>query len=148
MKVEMIGRMHMHLVSCVGKKLTTATPAKELYVSPWFKKARQYVETNGGNWFILSAKYGLVHPDQVIEPYELTLNQMAKVDRRKWATRVFAQLLPRLSHDLSLTILAGSRYREFLEDWLISKSDQVFVPMRGLGIGKQLKWLTEAVERK
>lgn len=137
----------MYLVSCVGKKLARPAPAKELYVSAWFLKARKYVESSGGDWFILSAQYGLVHPDQVIEPYELTLNRMAKPDRKKWAAGVFDRLLPHLKPGLSVTILAGSRYREFLEDRLTSKSAKVLVPMRGLGIGQQLKWLTDAVDQ-
>lgn len=137
----------MYLVSCVGKKLVRPAAAKDLYVSTWFVKARKYVESSGGDWFILSAKYGLVHPDQVIEPYELTLNRMAKPDRREWAAGVIDQLLPHLKPGLSVTILAGSRYREFLEDRLNSESVKVRVPMRRLGIGQQLKWLTDAVDQ-
>ena len=37
---------------------------------PWFYKARTYVERTGRPWFVLSAKYGLVHPDEVIAPYD------------------------------------------------------------------------------
>ncbi len=137
----------MYLVSCVGKKLATAAPAKELYVSAWFTKARRYVESTGADWLILSAMYGVVHPDQVIEPYELTLNRMPKSDRKKWAAGVFDQLLPHLKPGESVTILAGSRYREFLEDRLRSRSANVLVPMGGLGIGQQLKWLADAVDQ-
>jgi hypothetical protein len=46
------------------------------------------VESAGGPWFILSAKYGLVDPGQVIEPYEMTLNRMGRRERQAWAERV------------------------------------------------------------
>jgi hypothetical protein len=137
----------MYLVSCVGKKLSTPAPAKDLYVSPWFRKARVYVESQNADWFILSAMHGVVRPDQVIEPYELTLNCMAKSDRKAWAASVFKQLRPRLKLNQTVTILAGLKYREFLEDWLRSESMEVLVPMAGLGIGQQLKWLTDAVQK-
>lgn len=35
------------LVSCVSKKLPDPTPAKDLYVSDWFQKARAFVEAQG-----------------------------------------------------------------------------------------------------
>ena len=49
---------------------------KDLYRSVWFLKARACAEAVGSCWFILSAEYGLVHPDEMIEPYEMTLDTM------------------------------------------------------------------------
>ena len=51
------------LVACVKGKRGAPAPAKDLYRSPWFRKARRYVEQSGAPWFILSDKHGLVHPD-------------------------------------------------------------------------------------
>ena len=39
------------------------------------------------------------------------------------------------------TILAGDRYREFLTPMLQARGVQVDVPMQGLRIGEQLRWL-------
>ena len=64
------------LVSCVGKKLPHSAQANALYTSDWFRKTRSFVDAKGWPWFILSAKYGIVAPEQVIEPYEKTLNTM------------------------------------------------------------------------
>lgn len=47
------------LVSCVKRKRTSAAPARDLYISDWFVKARRYVERRRARWFILSAEYGL-----------------------------------------------------------------------------------------
>lgn len=82
----------IYLVSCVGEKHDRAMPAKDLYASQWFRKAREYVERRGGIWYILSAKHGLISADQVIEPYEQTLNRMPIAGRRHWAQRVREQL--------------------------------------------------------
>lgn len=73
------------LVSCVATKGSSECAARDLYRSVWFKKARNHVESTGCKWFILSAKYGLVHPDQFIEPYDQTLNTMSVEARRDWA---------------------------------------------------------------
>ncbi len=93
-------------------------------------------------WFVLSAKYGLVHPDEMIAPYDLTLNTMPMADRRQWASSVLTQLEPHLNGIGTVTFLAGQRYREFLEPSLRSRGLGVSIPMEGLRIGEQLRWLT------
>jgi hypothetical protein len=133
----------VYLVSCVSKKLDRPAPARDFYCSEWFKKARRYVELTGCEWFILSAKYGLVAPKTVLLPYNQTLNTMGVHARRSWALRVlaaFEKAVPRVDETI---FLAGLRYREFLGDWLKKKNVKVSVPMIGLGIGKQLAWLKQ-----
>ena len=137
--------MAVYLVSCVGQKRSRAAPAKELYTSPWFRKARTYVEMAGGRWFVLSAKHGLIHPDQVVEPYNLTLNDMRVTERHRWAARVLTQLEPHLAGVNAVEFLAGQRYREFLEPALRQRGLAVSVPMEGLKIGEQLSWLSRRV---
>jgi hypothetical protein len=129
------------LVSCVGAKRATLAPAKDLYQSDWFIKARAYVEAVGSRWYILSAKYGLVHPDEVIAPYEQTLNTMGVSERRGWACVVREQMDKQMPDATRIVVLAGQRYREFLMDYLRGRTGTVEVPMAGLGIGKQLSWL-------
>ena len=133
--------MVIHLLSCVGQKQLAPAPARDLYTSSWFRKARRYADSTGQPWFILSAKHGLVHPDRVISPYNLTLNSMPVADRRRWAQTVLTQLDPHLDGVESIVILAGRRYREFLEPSLQSRGLPVSVPMAGLRIGEQLRWL-------
>src|SRR5690606_13413659 len=53
------------LVSCVSSKEPHAAPARDLYTSALFRKARAYAERNADAWYILSAKYGLVDPNRV-----------------------------------------------------------------------------------
>ena len=129
------------LVSCVGQKQVIAAPAKDLYRSNWFIKARAYAEGVSSQWFILSAKYGLVQPDDVILPYEQTLNRMAISDRRNWAHVVQKQMDQRMPNAVLIIVLAGERYREFLMDYLRHRALTVEVPMAGLRIGEQLNWL-------
>ena len=135
----------IHLVSCVSIKNKNPCPAGMLYRSPWFEKARAYVLDQGGPWYILSAEHGLVHPDTVVAPYERTLNTMGVHDRRVWAERVKDQVRRQRLSPERFVILAGQRYREFLLDFLNGRSESVVVPMAGLGIGQQLRWLTQAM---
>ena len=131
----------VHLVSCVAKKALEPTPARELYRSPWFQKARAYVERQGGPWYILSARYGLLHPDRVVAPYDETLAAMPASARRAWARRVEGQLEAEGVRARRLVVLAGSKYRQFLMPALHRVAETVEVPMAGLRIGEQLAWL-------
>ena len=132
----------VYLVSCVSKKRSNRAPARDLYLSDWFIKARTYVEATGASWFILSAEHGLVAPDDLLEPYEKTLNTMSVSDRRRWAEKVINQMSEKMPKAKSVVFLAGQRYREFLVDHLRNQGVSVEVPMRGLRIGEQLAWLS------
>ncbi len=123
----------VYLISCVSKKRATPALAKDLYQSELFRRARDYVEASGGQWFILSAKHGLTDPDEVIAPYEQTLNT--------WAERVQAQMDERLPTVERIVVIAGKRYREFLMPYLHRRAAKVEVPLEGLRIGEQLRWL-------
>lgn len=126
------------LVSCVGEKLSNAAPAADLYQSDWFIKARRYAEAHAQRWYILSALHGLVAPETIIEPYNVTLNDLPAAERRTWAERVAAQIQQSITPG-ALTILAGKHYREHLTEMLPAYTFDV--PMQGLGIGQQLAWL-------
>jgi cytoplasmic iron level regulating protein YaaA (DUF328/UPF0246 family) len=104
------------LVSCVKQKQSRPAPARELYTSDLFCKMRAFAERHADHWYILSARYGLVHPDSVIAPYEQTLKGMGAAARRAWAEDVFRQLDAEgvLSKKVSFLWLAGSAYQRDL----------------------------------
>lgn len=131
------------LVSCVSEKRTVPSPARDLYTSDWFTKAARYAEQVADEWYILSARYGLVHPDQVLEPYNATLKTMGKSARQAWAAQVFASLKPRLSPGDTVVFLAGQAYREFLLAQVTRLGRKVEIPMEGLRIGEQMQWLNQ-----
>ena len=138
----------VYLVSCVSKKREQACPARDLYISDWFVKARRYAENSGCRWFILSAKYGLVLPDQMIAPYERTLNTTPIAERRAWGMQVSEQLAAAEPELSQVVFLAGERYREFLARHLSERGVTVFIPMKGLGIGEQLRWLGKHLSQR
>jgi hypothetical protein len=129
------------LISCVSKKLAHGAKAKELYISTLFKYNLKYAQTfNPERIFILSAKYGLVGLEQEIEPYNKTLNDMSAEEKKKWADEVAGQLekIVDLQND-EFIFLAGESYRKYL----LSRIAHYIIPMKGLGIGRQLKYLKE-----
>lgn len=131
------------LIACASKKLGRAARAQELYHSALFQKSLAYAQgLEPDVIFILSAKHGLLPPDKVIAPYDVTLNGMGVGERRAWAADVLQALRERFDLERDhFVFLAGQRYREFLLPHIRS----VELPLDGLGIGKQLQYLTEAI---
>jgi hypothetical protein len=137
----------IYLVSCVARKREGTFAAKDLYQSEWFLKARRYVESRGARWYILSASYGLLDPDQQIETYNRTLKTMAVTDRRAWAAEAWFALGHLVGAGDKVVFLAGVAYREYLEPLLKQAGIVVEVPMKGFPIGKQLHWLAREAGR-
>ena len=131
------------LVACVSKKNSTPMPARDLYISDWFRKASAYAMRVADEWYILSAKYGLIAPDTVIEPYDETLNRMPVAARRAWAKRVLEDLDRVLQPGDQVVVLAGKRYREHLVNPIQQMGCNVEIPMQGLAFGEQKSWLKQ-----
>lgn len=127
----------LHLVSCASTKRSSASRAEDLYISPWFRAARAHVR--GEPWCILSARHGLIHPNQTIEPYEDSLNGRSRAQRREWAARVLRDVPVARRY----VIWAGAAYAEFLAPTLNAE-----LPLHGLGIGEQLAWFKRHAQRR
>lgn len=132
------------LVGCVKTKIDRPAPAEDLYVSALFRGRRAFVEATCDRWFILSAKHGLVAPDDVLEPYEETLNGKSVASKRGWASGVLEQLRATIDiSDTTFEIHAGAEYRAFgLVDGLRQHGAAVDVPAEHLGQGEQLAFYT------
>lgn len=128
----------IYLIACCKTKGATAMPARDLYQSDLFVKSKEFAERAGSAWYVLSARYGLVHPDTVIEPYDTTLADFLPRERREWARRVIAQLDAAVPPGVLTIFLAGRLYREGLLEWA---GRRFFVPMAGLSLGEQKRWL-------
>lgn len=134
------------IVQCVSKKRKTPQLARDLYTSSLFVNAARYAEKTSDEWYIISAKYGLVRPSDFIEPYNVTLNKMSAPDRRKWAEKVFSDLKPLLDVTDTVVFLAGVKYRENLVKKVAALGCKVEIPMEGLRIGEQVSWLQKQLK--
>ena len=134
------------LVSCVKRKTAGQCAAKDLYTSALFRYQRAYAEKHADRWFILSAKYGLIHPDAVIEPYEQTLTGASVATRREWARRVFGQMESAgLTNERKRFLwLAGQAYQRELSRLL--HAHEHAAPLTGMRIGERLAWLKAQAE--
>lgn len=127
------------LVSCSKTKLDEAAPARELYSPSFvFSRSARYVETHCDEWFILSAKHGLVDPDTLIAPYDETLAGAPKAVRDEWAEGVRQALRERYEgRPVKFVLMAGRSYAGAVE----GLDAEIEEPLKGMGTGFRRQWL-------
>jgi hypothetical protein len=131
------------LVQCSGTKNYKKCRASEMYwPSAFFRKSFTYCSRTYELVGILSAKHGFLLPEDVIEPYDITLNKMSSAGRREWARRTFSQMCNQLDMDKidDVYFHAGKNYRTDLVIMFVGLGKRVNIPLEGLGIGQQLSW--------
>lgn len=109
-----------------------ACQAKDLFLSHEFRAARQFAEVLGDRWFILSARYGLVEPDQEIKPYDDVLSERSYNAKYEWAVRVRDALKPHLASDTKIIAAISPIYLRALESLLDQTGCELETPLKEL----------------
>lgn len=133
------------LVNCCREKLSRIAPARDMYRSVLFQKSKTWADKQGNDWFVISARYGLINPDSILAPYDRTMRSLTPIERAEWASDVelgLRALLPFWDVDrMEITLLAGADYAGWVP--LVSDFATVYQPMAGLQIGQRLQWLNQ-----
>jgi hypothetical protein len=140
--VEPERRSRVILLGCVKQKRGRRAPAKDLYVSALWRARRAYAEASGEEWLILSAKHGLLDPDEMIAPYDVALADLDVGARGRWGERVVQAPLARYGSVAGMVfeVHAGSAYRLSIAPRLRELGATLVEPLAGLSIGRQLAW--------
>lgn len=132
------------LISCVSKKKLGKHPAAKLYEGSLFNYSYEYAKSlEPDHIHIISAKYGLIDYNTIIENYDVTLNNMKKEEIIDWSYKIFEELNSKYDIDVTeFIILAGKNYYQFF----IDKLPLVLLPLGNLPIGKRVQWLQHEVK--
>lgn len=130
------------LLGCVKSKRPSPAPARDLYTSPLFARRRAYAEGVGVPWFVLSSQWGLLHPDQVVGPYDMYLPAQPASYQRAWGEFVAEQL--RVLHPVNpgdiAEIHAGDAYLDAVRGPLQRLGVTVTDPVDATSMGQTLQW--------
>ena len=116
------------IIACGSKKLDHPAQARDMYVGALFRNARRAAESTGLPWWIMSAKYGIIPPAQVIEPYNMTYGKTTGRRPNEIATQLMGVPLP-------IWALVPARYADVLA--LAIGTNRIRAPLRGLSMGFQ-----------
>jgi hypothetical protein len=122
------------LVGAGKRKVDEPAPAQDLYVGGLFRLRRAFAEAAGVPWFILSPRYGLVAPDELLGPYDLPMIRQPIAYRREWSVTVAARVVDLLgrAEGRCLAVHAGDAYVGPLRPVLEAAGWVVLTPLRGL----------------
>ena len=134
--------MTIGLIACVHTKQERPCMAKDMYISPFFRKGYEYLSYRCDRIFIMSAKYGLLKSDTIIAPYNKTLKDMDRRERMKWSFELLRDLAKYtdLEND-QFILMGGVKYIEFIS----KKIPHCVTPLQDIpgerGIGICMHWL-------
>ena len=127
------GERVLVITSCTKEKVgydkNTKASAKDMYKGRLFKAVKDFCETKKFDYVIISAKYGLLYPEELIEGYEKMLK--TKKDIEEIRPKVEARLKKILNNYDKIVLMAGAKYIRVLEKIIDDKF--FYVKSRGYG---------------
>jgi len=133
------------ITGCTKSKMTyketIMVKANELYTGRLFKAVRLFSKIKGFSYIIISAKYGLVYPNDIIGGYEKMLSSEKDINNIKNDVHEkLSKILPKYD---TIIVIAGKRYRDVLEDiW-----DERFVYVKTKGYALLTRMIQEAIKK-
>ena len=143
--------MKLVIIPCGKSKIWDKYPdvgpqkARAAYTGPYFNVNRQYAESRGCDWMILSPKYGFMRPDFVIPSnYDVTFASKSPgaISVPELKRQVERQ---GLGNYANVTVLGGRVYVEKLRDAFSNTKAKIEAPFVGHRIGIQMGLIKKAL---
>lgn len=132
------------LLATARTKAPHPAPVVDFYKSALFIKSVRYARQHYIRFYFYNAKDGLLLPDRVMAPYDVSIRSFTVRQRKDWGKQVIDALCVREDFRSAILFVHGGRvYRDYLEPELRSRGIRYTVPLEGLGIGRQLRWYDE-----
>lgn len=140
------------VVSCGGQKQDLdpgeTVPARELYTSSVHTCKDRYGRHSDG-YYIMSAKYGLVHHEEELPEYDRTLDDMGAEQVSDWGSEVstaVAETVEAEGYD-AVVLIGSETYVEALEPLFDMTSATVLTPWQTdddvTGVGRGMAWCND-----
>jgi hypothetical protein len=140
------------IVPCGNRKIwdknpnTGHTKARYVYIGPFAKKCREYAEIfYPFSWCILSAKYGILYPDDIVpSPYNVSFNN--KKTNPITVEGLSVQILERgMDKYNDIVVLGGKNYVKIINAVFLTK--EIRTPLSDCkGIGYMMGLLDGAIK--
>jgi len=126
------------VVSCSNKKKNYICSAEEMYSeSVLFRKTIHYIKCFYAlPYVILSSKYGIIKPENVIEPYDKYIKNCNEKELEFLNVNIYYHLSP----FQKIIVYGGKEYVNLIKE-SVEENTIVIEPLKGLGIGRRLKYL-------
>lgn len=139
-------------VGCGSSKRDERCEAGDMYTSGYYNLKQKWAEQHGDEWRVVSAKHGILHPSEEIDPYDITPGGESWDSRmtEHWRSDVAAQMeVLEWDRIEEVVVLAGwGKYVSKLKPVFDSYTDRAEFryPLKGMRLFEQQSWLSENTE--
>jgi hypothetical protein len=120
------------LVGSSGATAGEPVPAARLFTSPGFARARDAAVRARLPWFVLSARHGLLEPEDVVGPSDAQIGDQSAGYRTAWGAWVVAQLAERVRLDgVVVEVHGGVDFAQPLRGPLARRGAALEIPLPG-----------------
>lgn len=141
------------IVPCGDRKIWKKNPnagptkAKYVYIGPYAKKCIEYAEKfYTSSWCILSAKYGFLFPDEIIEgPYNVSFNNKNTnpISLNELSNQIIEK---RLNTFDRVVVLGGKNYVNMVK--AVFHQKEIYTPLANCqGIGYMIGKLKDSIQK-
>lgn len=133
--------MRIFVLSCSNEKIKTVGKAEDVYCSKNFLNSLNIAKTCGDMFFIVSGRYGLLLPDQLIEPYDFDISMVMPEEQSAWARKTWESLENVISCKDKLIFLTNPSYSELLQNENRETRTELFFPFLNKSSDYRENWL-------
>lgn len=146
---------HLLLLSCSGRKRNLAgeQPAYKLYDGPCYRSIRKHIvdyKDMPADLYVISAKYGLIRGDELIEQYELRMTSERARSLRPRISAQFREMLQSKEYE-EVFINMGKIYLSSIDGFELLLNPSVNVDYAPGTIGERtsqtMKWINKMKTR-
>lgn len=136
------------IIPCTAQKADTPGPARDVWTGTHFQLILAHAELFYSKVLVMSYKYGLISPDDHIEPYDLDMRTAKPADKLRWwfKMRIDIKTLAE-EKPLLVALYTGSFERErVIREFVKNDVAQVIIPFEGLGVGQRQSAVYDCIE--
>lgn len=136
------------IIPCTNQKSNISGPAREVWVGNNFQLTLAHAEIWYDEVLVMSYKYGLIHPEDKIEPYDINIYYASAGDRLKWWIKLREQI-----HELGardgksdpprpdlVAIYTGNYEQErIIREFVRAGMRNVILPWKGARVGERMQ---------
>lgn len=119
------------ITNCSKKKLQSPTVAQNLYQGLFFRNVKTFSKRMQFDLCIISAKYGLLNSDEIIEPYDKTIK--SKKDILELKENVSGKFDKLLNEYDKIIFIMAKNYLEIFKSYLDNSKIICAIDHRGSG---------------
>ena len=140
--------MKVAVINCGSAKQHKKCKAQDLYIGSLFLASQEFCKSKYDQYCILSAKYHVLLPDDIVEPYDMFLTKFSKKDKEEWSRITAEQLLTKFPEDTEFDFYVSQSYLTYVLPYL-DKAKRVYnTYLNDLGMGYKIQWFQQHTTKK